>query len=310
MKPRFILEDYIDDNVEFVMRCRTKKEAEIFCNYLHSKGRAWYNGESYLEKTNWENYRENTYYRFKTGTFGYISSASSVCSTSVILEFSDFDWEEIKMEKTFDIEKLEFGMVVVFKDKKDGIGFVVDKVKADAGLVITHKLKDRGVVSLLYNLNPKRDFNIIGRYEIEEVYEPSNANALRNLICNKEDLIFKKNKERKLFAGKDPSELHKEMWNWLADNPHLDKKDWVNLQSFPRQEREKLENNNHCFACWAIDRGAKKYSIDSCDGCPICVNGENGINCLNGLYQQWRESAGYKKATIAKEIANLEWIEK
>lgn len=42
----FNLNDY---KGEYVMRCKTKEEAESFCRFLHQNGRKWSSGDSYLE---------------------------------------------------------------------------------------------------------------------------------------------------------------------------------------------------------------------------------------------------------------------
>lgn len=64
------LSDYKGQNV--AVNCTTPEQAEAFCKLMHENGLKWYSGKSYLEKTNWENYKENTCYYFKLGEFGNI----------------------------------------------------------------------------------------------------------------------------------------------------------------------------------------------------------------------------------------------
>ena len=101
MKKKFNLSDY-DDTV--LMHCSTKEEAEIFCDFLDSSGLTWITGKSYVERNNYESYRENTCYRFKRGSFGnlYIFSVEGFGrhNISKILEFSDFYWENDETEES------------------------------------------------------------------------------------------------------------------------------------------------------------------------------------------------------------------
>jgi hypothetical protein len=92
----------------YVMHCKTEEEAKDFCKYLHSLGRKWYAGNSYLKDTCWDDYEENTGYYFNKGTFGHIHTAYRYGYT--ILEWSDF------MSTEFTKDKLESGMVVEYRN--------------------------------------------------------------------------------------------------------------------------------------------------------------------------------------------------
>lgn len=52
-----------------VMHCKTKEEAESFCQYLHENGRKWGSGHSYIGKTNYSDYKSETAYNFNSGCF-------------------------------------------------------------------------------------------------------------------------------------------------------------------------------------------------------------------------------------------------
>ena len=64
---RLNIEDY---KGKYVMHCKTEEEAEIFCKYLHSIGRTWSSGYSYLSENYWYIYKELTCYNFNYGTYG------------------------------------------------------------------------------------------------------------------------------------------------------------------------------------------------------------------------------------------------
>lgn len=98
------------DNYEgkYVMHCKTEEETEDFCNYLHRMGRRWVTGDSYVKRTNYEEYQENTVYYFNNGTFG--SAHVAELHEYKILEWSDF------MNKEFTKEDLRTGDVVLFRN--------------------------------------------------------------------------------------------------------------------------------------------------------------------------------------------------
>ena len=93
---RFNIEDY---KGKYVMHCKTEEEAEIFCKYLHSIGRTWNNGDSYLSKSYWDSYKESTCYNFNNGTYG----VKQYCEEEgyIILEMEDFmDKEEDELNRS------------------------------------------------------------------------------------------------------------------------------------------------------------------------------------------------------------------
>lgn len=90
--------------------------------------------------------------------------------------------------------------------------------------------------------------------------------------------------------------LHKDMWNYLYENPNKNKKDW------PRWKRNggdiKIVIGN-CFAC--------KYDYKfngTCDHCPFNID----INktCLNDLYIEWCHNNNLeKRKQLAKQIRDF-----
>ena len=86
---KFELDKYKDN---FCMHCNTEEKAKTFLKFLHKCGKNWNSGNSYLVKTRWERYEENTCYEFNDGTYCGLDWYSQEEYT--ILEFDDFDWSD------------------------------------------------------------------------------------------------------------------------------------------------------------------------------------------------------------------------
>ena len=89
---------------KFAMYCKTVEEAQDFCNFLHSVGRTWIMGHSYLEHTNYNSNKVGIVYFFNKGTYGDIHYAKR--NNYTILEWSDY------MEKKFTKADLKTGDVI------------------------------------------------------------------------------------------------------------------------------------------------------------------------------------------------------
>ena len=87
---QFDLRKYKDR--KYVMHCKSKKEAVKFLTYLRKHDYVWCTGDDYTEyNTEWDNYKEKTCYYFNDGTYG---SYDTACDRNrIILEYSDFDWD-------------------------------------------------------------------------------------------------------------------------------------------------------------------------------------------------------------------------
>lgn len=96
----FDIKDYPS---KYVMHCKTEEEAESFCEYLHSVGRKWCNGDNYLGCTEYSRYKSNTCYNFNDNCFG---SLERYAGNYTILEWSDF------MKNTFTKANLKNGDVI------------------------------------------------------------------------------------------------------------------------------------------------------------------------------------------------------
>lgn len=97
---------------------------------------------------------------------------------------------------------------------------------------------------------------------------------------------------------------HKELWNWLADNPNKGKINWPGW----KRNGGIYDAMGSCFAC-EYDKQCGTSFFDSCEKCPIVWG---GIDCqnLNSPYFQWvtllNIPSNYKRRSkLARQIANL-----
>lgn len=120
VKPKFDIKDYPG---KYVMHCNTEEAAKTFCNYLHSLGKNWCSGESYLNKTEYGDYKDSTVYYFNNGRYGQYSYVNyyDFDDGYTILEFEDFDWEESTMKKEFTKKDLRNGDVIRHRNDRVGI---------------------------------------------------------------------------------------------------------------------------------------------------------------------------------------------
>lgn len=116
-------------------------------------------------------------------------------------------------------------------------------------------------------------------------------------------------KKYPVLASKPLEQWHKEMWEYLAKYPYKDKNAFIN-EVFPFSERMLLFDSWACFACLFAGRSRMRKN-NPCDFCPLCSYGQNGLNCLHGLYDKWinaKEAGDYDEAKrVATQIANLQW---
>ena len=83
----FDIEQYKGD---WCMSVKTPEEDEIFRLFLAEKGRSWSLGDSYLEVSHWQDYKEYPIMYFNINKFGdgrYPGQAK-------ILRFEDFEWDD------------------------------------------------------------------------------------------------------------------------------------------------------------------------------------------------------------------------
>lgn len=111
------------------------------------------------------------------------------------------------------------------------------------------------------------------------------GSALDIVKVERPQVIWERPKE------KTNEELHREMWNWLAENPEKQKSDWF--------DKEDVDALNECFACEECN--------SNCGECPL---DSNVIGCGKscGLYHIWLASEDVDvRRALAKVIAGLPW---
>lgn len=92
---------------KIVVHCKTEEEAVDFCKQMHEHGMKWCTGKSYMEKTNYEEYKGETCYY---GIGEYSSRVYAEKYNYKILEWSDY------MQKEFTKADLKSGMVVKYRN--------------------------------------------------------------------------------------------------------------------------------------------------------------------------------------------------
>lgn len=79
------------------MHCKTREEAEDFCNEMHKAGLTWSSGRSYLSGNRFESHEEQTCYYFNEGK--YDSTVYAKNEGYTILEWSEYRSTEPKEEQ-------------------------------------------------------------------------------------------------------------------------------------------------------------------------------------------------------------------
>ena len=107
----------------YAMRCKTRKEAEDFCTYLHSVGRKWHTGKGYDEMNGFDYYGDAGVYCFNRGYRESIFDATF--NGYNILEWSAF------MNKSFSKANLKTGDII--KRRNGSVAVVL----RDSGVLLT-----------------------------------------------------------------------------------------------------------------------------------------------------------------------------
>ena len=99
---KFSWEEFLNEKNYIAIHCKTENEAKDFCRKMHEHGLKWCTGESYLHKTDWNNYKEDTCYG-NHGTYGTIGAYKhSLCYTYTVFEYSDiFDEDRVETIEEF-----------------------------------------------------------------------------------------------------------------------------------------------------------------------------------------------------------------
>lgn len=108
------------------------------------------------------------------------------------------------------------------------------------------------------------------------------------------------------FTKEEAIKYHRELWNWLADNPSSKKDNWPGWTEYNfREENGFVAIIGDCFCCHYTDQFGS-----GCNMCPLDFAANNSAigteeYCLSGLYGDWFTSKGNSRIELAKEIANL-----
>ena len=113
---KFNWDEFKNKYNKIAVNCKTEEEAKDFCKRMHEHGMKWCTGKSYMEKTNYEEYKGETCYH---GNGEYSSRDFAEKYNYKILEWSDY------MQKEFTKADLEDGMVVEYRCKDYGKRMVV-----------------------------------------------------------------------------------------------------------------------------------------------------------------------------------------
>lgn len=66
------ISDYVRNN-RVAINCSSEKDAKELLEIAHNSGGMWINGDSYLEKINWNEYKKDTCYCLNGGRYGHIN---------------------------------------------------------------------------------------------------------------------------------------------------------------------------------------------------------------------------------------------
>lgn len=175
---KFNWDEFKDADNKIAVHCKTEEEAKDFCRQMHGQGMKWCTGKSYMEKTNYEEYKGETCY-IGSGMFSsywYYNSEGYE-----ILEWSDY------MQKEFTKADLKDGMVVEYNDNCFGKRLVI------GGFLIGEDGYDDLVN---YNENLKSgaiDLEIVRVYKIKHMEKISSIMKDHNL-----ELIWERKEPKKM----------------------------------------------------------------------------------------------------------------
>lgn len=114
----------------------------------------------------------------------------------------------------------------------------------------------------------------------------------------------------KELAIEESIRLHRELWNWLAENPNMRKDDWSGWEvlwaQYPDLRNDHSLAKSNCFACYA--------TIENRDNCDCCVLKWPGLDCCSderdgddkGLFKnRERTMEADKRKKLAIQIRDL-----
>lgn len=165
---------------KIAVHCKTEEEAVDFCKQMHEHEMKWCTGKSYMEKTNYEEYKGETCY---CGNGEYSSRDFAEKYNYKILEWSDY------MQKEFTKADLEDGMVVEYRSKSYGRRLVIGDmlIGAEGSHRLIYYNED------LIDTTGDKDFDIMRIYKIQHV---SRFNEI--LLYSNLELIWERKERKKM----------------------------------------------------------------------------------------------------------------
>ena len=175
---KFNWDEFKNKDNKIVVHCKTEEEAKDFCKQMHKHRMKWWNGESYLENTNYNAHHGGTCYY---GSGEYSSRDFAEKHNYKILEWSDY------MQKEFTKADLKDGMVVEYNDNYFGKRLVI-------GGFLTG---EDGYVDLGdYNENLK---NVVSDLEIVRVYKIKCMGKISSIMHDDNlELIWERTETKKM----------------------------------------------------------------------------------------------------------------
>lgn len=175
---KFNWDEFKNKYNKIAVNCKTEEEAKDFCKRMHEHGMKWCTGKSYMEKTNYEEYKGETCYY---GNGEYSSRDFAEKYNYKILEWSDY------MRKEFTKADLKDGMVVEYNDNSFGIRLVVGDF-----LIGEDGYADLGD----YNENLK---NVVSDLEIVRVYKIKCMGKISSIMHDGNlELIWERKEPKKM----------------------------------------------------------------------------------------------------------------
>ena len=177
---KFNWDEFKNKYNKIVVHCKTEEEAVDFCKQMHEHGMKWCTGKSYMEKTNYEEYKGETCYY---GNGEYSSRYFAEKYNYKILEWSDY------MQKEFTKADLEDGMVVEYRSKSYGRRLVIGDmlIGAEGSHRLIYYNED------LIDTTGDKDFDIMRIYKIQNV---SRFNEI--LLYSNLELIWERKEPKKM----------------------------------------------------------------------------------------------------------------
>ena len=177
---KFNWDEFKNKDNKIAVHCKTEEEAKDFCKQMHKHRMKWWNGESYLENTNYNVRNKGTCYY---GSGEYSSRVFAEKHNYKILEWSDY------MNKEFTKADLKDGMVVEYRSKSYGRRLVIGDmlIGAEGSHRLIYYNED------LIDTTGDKDFDIMRIYKIQNV---SRFNEI--LLYSNLELIWERKEPKKM----------------------------------------------------------------------------------------------------------------